>query len=172
MRGSKTARKIHFEAVRSRHCAADTPNAEDAFSSFPIANGQPMRAIYSAHSSIQIMNPCIGITISEIVLINNAHKPMWAPCVFRENGRPIALVLLGEKCLEFRPEALSFSRFNLGFYDMDVGINDAFESSCDRGCEGVKFQVVEGVFPLELFGDLSANLNIEITNEFAWPETP
>ena len=131
-----------------------------------------MRAIYSAHSSIQIMNTCIGIIVAEIVLINNAHKPMWAPCILREKSRPIAFVLLGEKCLEFRSEALSLSRFNLGFYHMNVGINDAFESSCDRGCEGVKFQVVEGVLPLELFGDLSANLNIEVTNEFAWAETP
>ena len=131
-----------------------------------------MRAIYSAYSSIQIVNPCIGVIVSEIVLVNDAHKPMWAPCVLRENSRPVAFVLLGKKGLEFRPKALPLSRLNLGFYDMNIGINDAFKSSRHRGCEGVKLQVVKGVFPLEFFGHLAANLNIEIPNEFAWTETP
>lgn len=97
---------------------------------------------------------------------------MRAPCVLREDSGPIALVLFGEKCLEFRPEALSLSGFNLGFYDMDIGINDAFKSSRDGGCEGIKLKVVKSVLPLEFFGHLAANLNIEIPNEFAWTETP
>ena len=118
------------------------------------------------------MHPVGFVGVAIVVLVQNACKPMRTPSVFREDRSPIPFVLVGQQQLEFRSKTLPFGRFPLRFQHVDIGINHALEGCGDRGGQGVEFQVVKGVFPLEGLRDFAANLHVEIPNKLRGPKAP
>ena len=131
-----------------------------------------MWAIDTSHRTVQIMHASILVGVSKVVLINNTHEPVRAPCVFRKHGGPVSFVLLdwlhfsvdllhvvpSEQGLQFRAEAVSFFDADLGFHHMNVGVDNAFVVGGDGRGQRVEVKVEVGVFGLEPLRKLTANV--------------
>ena len=118
------------------------------------------------------MHSCTFVRIAKIVLINDACEPVRTPSVLGNHGRPIPFILLGEQSLKFGSQAFPLPRFDLGFEDVNIGVDHALERGRHRGGQCVEFNVVVRVFPLEFFGLLPAHLDIEIANKLIRSEAP
>ena len=140
-----------------------------------------MRAIDVSRRREHIMDALSGIVVAKVVLVDDAERPMWAPCVFRQNGGPMAFVLklvrvflvfAHPETLKLGAETLFGLHLPLGFNHVDVGVDNALIVGGHWGDFRIEVEVVVIVFGLPLFVQFSADGGIEIPNKKDIAKTP
>ena len=102
--------------------SAHTTDAHHAFALLAVGKLNAVASLHIAEANIEIMNSCALIGIAVVPVVEHGKEPVWH-CELKLSENPIALVLLGEHCLNFTLQSIFVGNLVGSLHNSDVRLH-------------------------------------------------